>query len=61
LAFTSPFGDRTYFVETATNLDRGHWTTAPNATLRQTGDSTYQAQCPATNANPQFYRIGVRP
>lgn len=61
LGFTSPFGSRTYRVETTTQLEGGPWTTVSGAVIQQTGDGVYSAQCPETGASRQFYRIQVGP
>ncbi|MBI2924370.1 MAG: hypothetical protein HYY24_01565 [Verrucomicrobia bacterium] len=60
LAFTSPFGARTYRVETTTDLNGSPWTTISGAVIRPTGDGAFAAQCPPSAAARQFYRIGVR-
>jgi hypothetical protein len=59
--FTSPFGSRTYRVEGTSNPEHGPWTTVSGAVIQQMGEGVYQAQCPATGASQQFYRIHVRP
>ncbi len=61
IAFTSPFGDRTYRVETTTNPSAAGWTTLAGAFIWRTGEGTYAGLCPVTGSATQFYRIGVRP
>jgi hypothetical protein len=61
IAFSSPYGSRTYQVETTPSLHPAQWSLRSDAQIRGMGSQAFTAQLPSASVEAQFYRIRMRP
>jgi hypothetical protein len=61
MTFFSPFGNRTYQVETTSGLHPAQWTVRSDVQVRDLGNQTFSARESSPGTAPQFHRIRMRP
>ncbi|MDH7503160.1 MAG: hypothetical protein QHJ82_10700 [Verrucomicrobiota bacterium] len=61
MTFFSPFGDRTYLVESAVDQAGGLWKVEPRAKIQREDGGVFRATLPVVEPRIQFYRIATSP
>ncbi|NLH73824.1 MAG: hypothetical protein GX456_12285 [Verrucomicrobia bacterium] len=61
ITFFSPFGDRTYRVESAVVPTGGLWKVEPQARIQRKDGGFFTAAVPVVEPRAQFYRISISP
>lgn len=61
ITFFSPFGDRTYLVESAIAPSEGLWKVEPRGQIQRQGGGYFTATLPVVESPMQFYRISINP